>query len=155
VLTTADIIAGSGVFAGLDDKHLALVTGCAWLHHLEEGRPVFEMGQPADTFYLLRGGRVALQVTAPGRGAIVVQTLREGDTLGWSWLFPPYRWQLDAVALEPTPVVAFDGACLRTKCEEDHELGYQLMKRFSQLMLRALIATRVQLLDVYSHVRSR
>jgi CRP/FNR family cyclic AMP-dependent transcriptional regulator len=155
VLTIPAILAGSGVFAGLEDRHLDLVAGCGRLSHLEAGQTVFQEGQSADRFYLLRGGRVALQVTAPGRGAIVVQTLREGDTLGWSWLFPPYRWQLDAVTLDNTPVVTFDGVCLRGKCEEDHELGYQLLSRFSQLILDRLIATRVQLLDVYSHARSR
>jgi CRP-like cAMP-binding protein len=155
LLTARTVLAESQLFAGLEAAHLDLIAGCGWLHRLQGGETIFETDGPADRFFLLRGGRVALQVTAPGRGTIVVQTLREGDTLGWSWLFPPYRWQLDAVALEPTPVVEFDGACLRGKCEQDHELGYQLLRRFSQLMLRALIATRVQLLDVYSHAPSR
>ena len=71
--------------------------------------------------------------------------------MGWSWLFPPYRWHLDAIAREPVAAVAFDAACLRAKCDEDHELGYQLMRRFAALMLGRLAATRLQLLDVYGH----
>ncbi len=73
------------------------------------------------------------------------------DALGWSWLFPPYRWHLDAVARGAVAAIGFDGACLRGKCDADHELGYQLMGRLADLMLRRLIATRLQLLDVYAH----
>lgn len=151
MLTIRDIVSETDVFAGLAERHLELIAGCGWLAHFEAGAFVFREGEPADRFYVLRRGRATLEVAAPGRGAISVQTLRAGDTLGWSWLFPPYRWQLDARAVEPLHTAAFDGACLRGKCEEEHELGYQLMRRFAELMLQSLMATRLQLLDVYGH----
>jgi CRP/FNR family cyclic AMP-dependent transcriptional regulator len=88
-------------------------------------------------------------VHAPGRGALVIETLSASDVVGWSWLFEPYRWQLDGRATEPSELVSFDGACLRGKCEEDHELGYQLMRRFAANVIDRLQATRFQLLDVY------
>ncbi|HSR23524.1 MAG TPA: cyclic nucleotide-binding domain-containing protein, partial [Candidatus Eisenbacteria bacterium] len=108
-------------------------------------------GDPADWFFVLRQGSVALEVASPERGPIVIQTLGPGDAVGWSWLFPPYRWHLDAVARGPVAAVAFDAACLRGKCDEDHELGHRLMARFAELMLQRLMATRLQLLDVYAH----
>ncbi len=77
------------------------------------------------------------------------QTVAEGDVLGWSWLFPPYRWVFDAQALELTRALVFDGTCLRGKCEDDHNLGYELMKRFAHVVVQRLQATRLQLLDVY------
>ena len=92
---------------------------------------LFREGAPAERFYLIREGAVALEVDAPGRGPLVIETLHEGDVAGWSWLFEPYRWQFDARATVPIATVAFDGACLRGKCEADHELGYQLMRRFA------------------------
>ena len=70
----------------------------------------------------------------PARQTLPIQTLTEGDILGWSWLYPPYRWQFSARALEPTKAIAFDAARLRGRCEADHELGYQLMKRFAYVM---------------------
>ncbi len=73
--------------------------------------------------------------------------------LGWSWLIPPYHWHFDAKAVEPTRAIALDARCMRTKCEKDHDLGYELMKRFAQIIEQRLDATRWQLLDVYS-VRS-
>ena len=69
--------------------------------------------------------------------------------LGWSWLFPPYRWQFDARATAETSAIALDGACLRGKCDDDSALGYRLMQRFAQLIQQRLQQTRLQLLDVY------
>jgi CRP-like cAMP-binding protein len=149
VLTTADLTAACPVFDGLAPRHLDLVAGCARLARFEAGRFLCREGQPADVLYVLRSGRVALEIAAPERGPIVIETLGAGDPLGWSWLFPPHRWHLDAVATEPVAALAFDAGCLRAKSEADHELGYQLLRRFSQVMLERLQATRLQLLDVY------
>ena len=80
---------------------------------------------------------------------VVLDTARDGDVVGWSWLVAPYRWTFDALATEETSVIAFDGACLRGKCEADHELGYVLMQRFAQIILDRLQSARLQLLDVY------
>jgi CRP-like cAMP-binding protein len=87
-------------------------------------------------------------VFIPGQGRITIETIASGDVLGWSWLFPPYRWHFDAQALELTRAIAFDGACLRAKCDDDHDLGYAL-QRFARIMMQRLQATRLQLLDVY------
>jgi hypothetical protein len=80
---------------------------------------------------------------------MTIETIGEGEVLGWSWLFPPYRWQFDAQAVGLVRAIAFDGRCLRGKCEEDHDLGYWLMQRFAQVMSQRLQATRLQLLDLY------
>jgi CRP/FNR family transcriptional regulator, cyclic AMP receptor protein len=93
---------------------------------------------------------VALEVQAPGR-TLRIETLNAGDPVGWSWLSAPYRWQLDARALEPCELLGFDGVCLRGKCETDHNLGYELMRRFAENLVDRLQATRLQLLDVYGH----
>jgi CRP/FNR family cyclic AMP-dependent transcriptional regulator len=144
-----DLISGSPVFAGLAPRHLALVTGCARLEHVDAGAVLFREGGPADRFFLVRKGAVALEIAAPGHDALVIETLHEGDVAGWSWLFEPHRWQFDGRATVPTSLIAFDGACLRGKCDDDHELGYQLMRRFAASVVERLQATRLQLLDVY------
>ena len=93
---------------------------------------------------------MAVEIFVPGSGPIVIQTLEAGEVLGWSWLVPPHRKQFDARALEVTVALKFDAACLRTKCEEDPKLGYELLKRFTQILGQRLQATRLQLLDVYN-----
>ena len=146
-----ELISAAPVFAGLSHAQLELIAGCGVNERFAPGDRLFTEGTPAERFFLIREGAVALEVDAPGRGALVIETLHEGDVVGWSWLFEPYRWQFDARAREPVRAVAFDGACLRGKCEDDHELGYELMRRFAALLIDRLQATRLQLLDVYGH----
>ncbi len=136
-------------FAGLDDGFCELVCGCAKNVRFEAGQYLFHEGEAADQLYLLRHGRIALEIAAPGRGALTFQTLAEGEILGISWLIPPYRWMYDAKALELVRAIAMDATCLRQKCEADHDLGYEVMKRLMAVLIQRLHATRFQMLDVY------
>jgi CRP-like cAMP-binding protein len=135
-------------FSGMKEEFLELISGCAKNVRFEAGQYLFHEGQAADQFYLLRSGRVALQISAPER-TLTVQTVGEDEIVGASWLVPPYRWGFDAKALELTRAIAMDAACLRGKCEGDHDLGYELMKRFMPILIQRLHATRLQILDVY------
>jgi CRP-like cAMP-binding protein len=144
------IIREHAFFAGLEDRFCTLICGCAKNARFEADRYLFRADEPADQFYLLRHGRVALELAAPGRGAISFQTLGANEIVGTSWLIPPYRWIYDAKALTLVRAIAMDAACLRRKCEADHDLGYELMKRFTSVLLQHLQATQLQILDVYA-----
>ncbi len=136
-------------FAGMKEEHMDLLVGCASNVRFDAGQFILREGQEANSFYLLRQGNVALDIYAPERGGITIQTLGAGEILGWSWLVPPYRWRFDARAVELTRAIALDGKCLRQKCENDWCLGYELLKRFAQVMVEHLNAARLQLLNVY------
>lgn len=134
---------------GLAPEYIQLIVGCAANVRFDAGEFIFREGEEANQFYVIRQGRVALSLFAPERGAIVIETLGEGDILGWSWLVPPYHWRFNAQAVELTRAIALDGKCLRAKCESDHDLGFELLKRFAHIIEQRLQATRLQLLDVY------
>jgi CRP/FNR family transcriptional regulator, cyclic AMP receptor protein len=134
---------------GLEDRHLEFLTGCASNVRYAADEFLFKEGQEAGASYLLRSGRIALEISVPGRGPVQIQTVEVGEVLGWSWLFAPYRWQFDARAVEPVRALALDGKCLRAKCEADHDLGYELVKRFLYQVHVRLERTRIQLLDIY------
>jgi CRP-like cAMP-binding protein len=136
-------------FAGLAPEYITLVTGCARNHRFNAGDYLFREGEPADEFFLIRHGRVALEIVAPGQRQLVFATLGEGEVAGASWLVPPYRWTFDARAVELVRAIGIDAACLRGKCESDHHLGYEMMKRFLPVFVKRLHATQLQLLDVY------
>ena len=140
-------------FAGLDQEYLALIAGCARNAAFGDGEFLFREGQPAETFYLVREGAVALEITAPGR-VFTVQTVGAGELAGFSWLIGPQRWQFDGRAVGRVHAVELAGACLRAKCDADPRLGYDLMRRFADLAARRLQATRLQLLDVYGHAHA-
>ena len=150
--TIAELTAQAHDFAGLDARHLELISGCGRTAQFGAGDRLFRAGDPADQFYLVRHGTVALELVGAGRPR-VIQTLHDGELTGFSWLFEPYRWMFDARAVADTRAIAFDAVCLRGKCEADHELGYQLMQRFAGIALSRLQATRLQLLDVYGRAQ--
>lgn len=133
----------------LTEQHLQTLISCVTNVRFSEGSYIFHEGEEADKFYLIRTGRVALEIHAGKKGIIRVQTIGPGEVLGWSWLISPYRWHYDACVVEDVRALTFDGKCLRTKCETDHNFGYEMLKRFSQVLEQNLKATRMQLLDIY------
>ena len=145
------VLADHPFFRELTGPQLDTVTGCASNVVFQPGEFVFREGQAADRFYLVREGRVAVEVFVPNKGPVTIETIEGGEMLGWSWLFPPYRAHFDARALNAVRALSLDGTCLRTKCENDPTLGYELTRRFTQVVVARLEATRMQLLDLYGH----
>lgn len=143
------LLAEHPFFRGMAPAHLQLFAGCASNVRFDAGSYIFREGGEADRFLLLRHGRVAVEAFVPQRGPVTIQTLGEGEVVGWSWMFPPYRWAFDVKALELVRAIAFDAVCIRQKSETDPALGYALMKRLAPLIISRLQATRLQILDIY------
>jgi CRP-like cAMP-binding protein len=148
--TLERIIAEHPFFMGLDEGFTNLMVSCASNVRFKADTYILKEGDPANTFYLIRQGSVAVEVLAPQRKPIIISTLSVGEILGWSWLLPPFQWKFHARAVDDVRAIALDGKCLRTKCEENHDLGYEVLKRFARIMEQRLEATRLQLLDVYA-----
>jgi len=146
--TLERVIAEHPFFAGLESYYLGLLVGCASNVRFAAGTYIFREGGEANAFYLIRAGKVALEVFAPQRKPIIVSTMGEGEILGWSWLLPPYHWRFHARVVEGTRAFALDGKCLRQKCDQNHDLGYELLKRFAQVIERQLVAAHYQLVDL-------
>jgi len=149
MLTLDALIAESPMFAGLEQDQLELIAGCGRNVTFDAGARLFREGDPADTFFLVRHGIVALETYVPNRGPLTTSTISAGEIAGWSWLVPPYKWHFTGRAVEPVRAIQFDGTCLRGKCDEDPRLGYELLNRFAQVLVERLQATRFQLMDVY------
>ena len=150
--TIEQLLGEAATFEGMSPEYLALIAGCAQNRTFEGGEYLLREGDPADRFYVIRRGRVAMEIFVPERGAVTIETIDDGDLLGWSWLVPPYRSHLDARALGDVHTISFDATCLRGKSDEDPVLGYELMRRFIPVIVERLQATRVRMLDVYGHV---
>jgi CRP/FNR family transcriptional regulator, cyclic AMP receptor protein len=147
------LIADHPFFQGMEERHLALLTGCATNVRFAAGEYLIRTGREANSIYVLRHGRVSLEIVGPGHAPVSIQTLSAGEIVGWSWLLPPYLALYDARVLETTIALSLDGKCIREKCESDHDLGYEVFKRFSHLMAQRLQATRLQVLDVFGPAR--
>jgi len=148
--TLEHIISEHPFFVGLNASDLHLLAGCAKNVVFPPAGYILKEGEEANQFFLLRQGRVALEIFSPNRKPAVIETLGPGEIMGWSWLLHPYHWKFHARAIEQVRAIALDGKCLRKKCEENHDLGYELLKRFAKIIEHRLEATRLQLLDVYA-----
>jgi len=155
VETVAELIAQLPVFAGLAPERLELIAGCAGTARARAGEELFREGEPADSFFVVRRGAIALETRAPAGPPLVIETLHAGDVVGWSWLVPPYRWHFDGRAVDDVRAIGFDAACLRGKADADPALGYDLLQRFAQIMVRRMQAARLRLLDVYGPAVAR
>jgi len=147
--TMDQILAEHSFFDGFEPEMIQLIAGCASNCRFKAGEYLCREGDAADTFYLIRHGKVALEVAAPGRASVIVATLGEGEIVGSSWFVPPYRWLFDARAVELIRATRVNAKCLRDKCEADHHLGYEMVKSFLPILAKRLHATRLQTLDVY------
>jgi CRP-like cAMP-binding protein len=143
-----EIIAGHPFLEKLNPHQARILRDCAMFTQFKPGELIFREGDPANRFYLIIAGKVVLEAHVRDSGTMKIQTVNEGEVLGWSWLFPPYYWHFDARAVEPTDAVFFYGTPLREECESDHELGYEIIKRLSEVMIKRLQATRRQLAEI-------
>jgi CRP/FNR family cyclic AMP-dependent transcriptional regulator len=143
------IIQAQPFFAGFSESTMDLIVGCASNVKFPKGAYLMHDAEAANEFFLIREGRVEISVHGAQYGTVKVQTLDAGEMVGWSWLVPPYRSRFDAMAVEDTRALRFDGKCLRDKCETDPSTGYELLKRVSTTLAQRLEGSRFQLMDVY------
>lgn len=126
----------------LSESHLQEMAAFAMPVRFSVNQTIFKQGDMADRFYLIHDGRVSLRSAVTDGEWTEIQELHSGDVLGWSWLFEPYEWQFDAVALEETIATFFYGTWLRDKCEQDPSLGFEIMRRISGIVIDRLQVTR-------------
>lgn len=148
--TIADLLREQPFFKDLGDDYIATIAGCGRNVVFKNGEVITREEQPADEFYIVREGKIAIDITGPARGPLTIQTIEGGELLGFSWIVPPYLWRFNSRAIETTHAVSLDGKCLRGKCELDTKLGYELLKHFAEVLSRRLEMTRLQLLDIYA-----
>jgi CRP/FNR family cyclic AMP-dependent transcriptional regulator len=148
--TAYDLLAGHPFLSGLTKRQLERLANWSQRSFFHAGNRVFHEGDRADRFWLIQEGRVQLDTYLRDRDELVaVDTLGPGAVLGWSWLFPPYRWHFGAVAVETSLTVEVDGPGIRELCVQEPQLGYDLAGRFLQVVVRRLQATRTRVIDVH------
>jgi len=143
-------VAAHPFFADLTPRHRDLLAGDAEPALFAAGERVFADGADADRFWLIETGSIALDMWVPGRGEQIVETLSAGTVLGWSWLYPPYRWHFGARARERSEAIAFNAVAVRRRCEADPAFGHAVLRCFTPVIIGRLQTTRLRLLDLYA-----
>lgn len=144
-----DLLAEHPAFRDFDAEALDLIAGCGSNARFPAGTLIFREGDPADKVHILRRGDAAIEIAAPGKGGMTVESLHEGDVIDWSWLVPPHRAMSDARAVTDVSVIGLDAACVLGKCDENPRLGYQMFKLWLPHLAERVRAQRLQLLDLY------
>ena len=147
-IENASVLGRQPFLRGLPASQLADLAALCTHVQVPAGQRLFEEGATADRFWLIDAGQVRLDAMVPGQGRVVIETLGRGDVVGLSWLKPPYQWRFGAVATQPMQAFEFDARAVRTACDADPALGYELTQRLSGLVVQRLQATRARLLDV-------
>ncbi|KUN41672.1 cyclic nucleotide-binding domain-containing protein [Streptomyces longwoodensis] len=115
-----------------------------------EDTRVFEAGGRADRFWVIRSGSVSLDQQVTTHQRVTVASLSAGDLLGWSWLFPPYRWDFGAEAFSPVRAYEFEAQPVLKLCEEDPALGLSLVRIVAEILAHRLEMTRGKLMEQYA-----
>jgi CRP-like cAMP-binding protein len=143
------ILAEHPFLKGLDPRHLETLAACSEKVHFKPGDYLCREQEEAKRFFLIYHGRVAVEIFSARRGPLTLRTVGEGEALGWLWFEKPYHWHLDARATELTRTVALDVNGLRQACEADHDLGYEIMKRYAHNLAVRFRIAKLQLVDMY------
>lgn len=134
---------------GMPPKYLEKLSQLAFEITFDADQVIFREGDPSSLFYLILNGKIALEIATPAR-FLTIQTVGDGEELGWSSLLSVVDKQFRARCIDPVRALAFDGARVIAACEEDHEFGYLVMRKMLAIVAERLRSTRFQVLDVYS-----
>ena len=151
--TNLSILAAQPFFKGMSQGQLELLAADCYPAEFKPGERILNEDGTANRFYLIQEGEVELETTVQAGETVHIETLKAGDLLGWSWLFPPYCWHFDARAVTAAKALCFYGTHVRELCEANHELGYELMKRVAETVIKRLQATRHEMADHHLHAR--
>ena len=144
------VLSAQRFFADLPEQTRILLTGLATLRSFAAGAVLFHEGAACQELFVVAAGHVALDMSVPGRGPVRILTVGPGELLGWSPLLGGGNMTAAATALQDSTVIALPGAALRDMCAADHDFGYRVMRQVALALSQRLVATRLQLLDLFS-----
>ena len=147
--TIEAVLAAHPFFQGMDPQHVAAVAACGRQMQFKAEEFLCREAEEALDFYVIISGSVSVEIFSARRGPLTTTTVEEGEVLGWLWFEQPYHWHLDARARQVTRTIALEVAALKARCEEDHDLGYELMKRYAHYLAVQFRVTKLQLVDMY------
>jgi CRP/FNR family transcriptional regulator, cyclic AMP receptor protein len=148
--TTKKYLSNHKFFSGLSDDILECLCECSTMFAIKKGQILFRQGENADKFYIIRNGRISIQMPAIMGPNLEIQNLGKDQVLGWSWLISPYKWNFQAMPEEDSELLMFDGIALLARCDQEPRFGYELLKKFAALMSMRLDAARQKMMDEWN-----
>jgi CRP/FNR family cyclic AMP-dependent transcriptional regulator len=135
--------------ANLSTASAAMLADLLQVKEFPAGAIVFEEGTDHPWLYVVVAGEVALEMCVAARGCTRILTLGPGDLLAWSALLVEGKMTATAIALTPVRLLGASAPVIRALCDGNHGFGYELMCEVARALAKRLVATRLQLLDLY------
>lgn len=148
--TCLEYLSNHVFFGGLSQETLSFLNDCTDQIKVAKGHILFNQGETADNFYVLLSGGISIQMPAIMGPSLEIQSLGQDQVLGWSWLISPYRWSFQAQAIEDAELLRFDGKKILEHCEQNPKFGYELLKKFAELMSVRLDAARQKMMEEWN-----
>jgi CRP/FNR family cyclic AMP-dependent transcriptional regulator len=148
--STTEYLSVHAFFSDLSEDVLKFLCEHSSTREIKKGQILFRLGENADKFYVLRNGRISIQMPAIMGPTLEIQTLGKDQVLGWSWLISPYQWNFQTRAEEDSELLQFDGTAILARCEQEPKFGYELLKKFAGLMSVRLNAARQKMMDEWN-----
>ena len=148
--STTEYLSAHEFFSEFSDDVLKFLCECSSTREIKKGQILFRQGEHADKFYVVRNGRISIQMPAIMGPTLEIQTLGKDQVLGWSWLISPYQWNFQTKAEEDSELLQFDGTAILARCEQEPKFGYELLKKFTALMSVGLNAARQKMMDEWN-----
>jgi CRP/FNR family cyclic AMP-dependent transcriptional regulator len=148
--STTEYLSAHEFFSEFSDDVLKFLCECSSTREIKKGQILFRQGEHADKFYVVRNGRISIQMPAIMGPTLEIQTLGKDQVLGWSWLISPYQWNFQTKAEEDSELLQFDGTAILARCEQEPKFGYELLKKFAGLMSVRLNAARQKMMDEWN-----
>lgn len=149
MISKTEALRSHSFLAGLDPVLIEKLAEIAVPEEFRKGQFLLRAGEEASRLYLILEGEAVVEVSSTEHSPIIIQSLRGGDVVGWSWLVPPHRWEFDVLAKTDLRTMALDAPRLRKLFKSDYQLGYEMILRFSAIIAGRLHSTRLQYLDLY------
>lgn len=143
-------------FQELKPEHVRKVAEISRICPVKAGESLFREGDKQESVYIVLQGRVGLEMFVPHHGKVRFYTAEMWEIFGWSSFTPNIRQRTaGAVAVVDSIVLRTDADALYRACDEDHDLGYLVMRRLANVVAARLLVTRLQLLDMFANPETK
>jgi CRP-like cAMP-binding protein len=132
----------SDLLAGLEEDAAASVLALGSRVGLAAGEVLFNLGDAAESLFIVEKGRIALTLPMKVRGReqdVLIEDRSAGQALGWSAIVPPHHFTLKATASVDTEVLAIPRTALFAHFTAHPDVGYAVTRNVS-----AVVGQRLQ-----------
>lgn len=151
MISTADLTACE-LFGGLTAGELEEIAAIAQTQTYEPGELICVEQERADRLFILKQGRVQLNIhlrsSLEPDGEVTIEEVKPGRMFGWSSLVKQRRFTASARALEPVTVIVVGADDLNELFDRNAHIGFVVVKQLAEVIASRLSHTRAACHDL-------